>query len=341
MLDQYLLPLHTEDTEGNPRAAGFEFEFGNLPIIETAEAMQTALGGELEQISPFEAVLHESSLGKLKIERDASLLKATLYRDWLEQLGVSFEPGTLAFGLESTLDKASRTLVPCEVVTSPIPFDNLQTLDTLVETLEGIGAEGTQDSLIYAFGLHINPSAADTSATGILRCLQAFLLLCPWFVEAGEIDRTRRYLTHYIDLFPHSYLKLLLDMDYQPDLAQLIDDYLEHNPTRNRALDMLPLFMHLDSERVQEGLPKDERKLVSARPAYHYRLPDCRINDPEWSVKRSWNSWVYVENLAVNSELLEELILTWRDHYSEFSLTRDSAWVQRLTSRLSAHMLAG
>jgi hypothetical protein len=34
----------------------------------------------------------------------------------------------------------------------------------------------------------------------------------------------------------------------RPDLDTLIDDYLEYNPTRNRALDFLPLFLHLDED---------------------------------------------------------------------------------------------
>ncbi|OBX33760.1 putative amidoligase enzyme [Halomonas elongata] len=40
----------------------------------------------------------------------------------------------------------------------------------------------------------------------------------------------------------------MLDPDYQPDLRTLIDDYLEYNPTRNRELDLLPLFAYLDPE---------------------------------------------------------------------------------------------
>ena len=67
------------------RKAGFEFEFGNLPILQTAEALQAALGGELDSISPFEAVLHGSILGKLKVERDADILKSVKYRKWLQQ----------------------------------------------------------------------------------------------------------------------------------------------------------------------------------------------------------------------------------------------------------------
>jgi hypothetical protein len=286
------------DRAGEPRKAGFEFEFGNLPIGKAARALQQALGGELESLSPFEAVLHASSLGRLKIERDADILKSVRYRRWLESLGVEFSPGTLAHEIETNIDAVSKTLVPCEVVTDPIPFDQLATLDTLAGTLNDIGAEGTQRSLIYAFGLHINPSIPDSSATTLRRYLQAYLLLASWIIESSQIDITRRFLTKYIDPFPDEYMELLLDTAYEPDLGGLIDDYLAHNPTRNRALDMLPIFCELDRERVLNSISSDERNLIKGRPAFHYRLPDCKVNVPGWSAALAWNQWVYIETLA-------------------------------------------
>ena len=56
MKQYYRLPPLLSDPSGQPRRAGFEFEFGNLPIAEASQALQSALGGELESISPFEAV---------------------------------------------------------------------------------------------------------------------------------------------------------------------------------------------------------------------------------------------------------------------------------------------
>ena len=167
MIKHYRLPSLITDSSGAPRRAGFEFEFGNLPIVETAEALQKSLGGELDIKSPFEAVLQNSLLGKLKIERDADILKSTRYRSWLESLGVKFSPGTVAHGIETNIDNASRGLIPCEVVTEPIPFQDLDKLDILIDTLNTLGAEGTQESLIYAFGLHINPSIPDFSSTRV------------------------------------------------------------------------------------------------------------------------------------------------------------------------------
>lgn len=332
---QYLLPPKMTDAEGVPRKAGFEFEFGNLPVLQTVAALQNALGGELEVKTPFEAILQGSELGSLKVERDADILKSVRYRKWLEELGFDFDPGTLGHSIESNIDSASRMLIPCEVVTEPIPFGELSKLDTLTATLESLGAEGTQDSLAYAFGLHINPSLPDTGVD-TLRCyLQAFLLLHTWIIESSDIDVTRRFLTKYIDPFPRHYLELVLSEHYMPDIEQFTDDYLEHNPTRNRALDLLPILCELDRERVIAAVRPEEKNLIKGRPAFHYRLPDCKINQPGWSTVQPWNEWVFIEKLACNKALLAELIEQWCLCHEAFSFTPRTSWAARLTSILS------
>lgn len=337
----YLLPPNIIDSYGLPRKAGFEFEFGNLPILQAAQSLQEALGGELEAISPFEAVLRDSALGKLKIERDANILKSVRYRKWLEQLGIAFDPGTIAHEIEANIDNASRGLIPCEVVTEPIPFAQLSRLDDLIQTLNGLGAEGTQDSFIYAFGLHINPSIPASDAATLRRYIQAFLLLHSWIIEASNIDITRRFLTKYIDPFPQPYMELVLRAEYDPDLEVLTDDYLSFNPTRNRALDMLPILAGLREEQVFKGLNEDERNLVKGRPAFHYRLPDCKVNVPGWSAAEPWNQWVYVEKLANDADLLAELIEEWRSTNDKFSIAPKTSWTMRLTSILSRKFFEG
>lgn len=341
MSSAYLLPPLLTDEQGQPRRAGFEFEFGNLPILQTAEALQHRLGGDLDIRSPFEAVLQNSSIGRLKIERDADILKSVKYRKWLEQIGVEFSPGSLAHDIETNIDNASRILVPCEVVTDPIPFDQLEVLDGLVETLNSLGAEGTQHSLIYAFGLHINPSLPASDAGTLTRFLQAFLLLHSWIIESSNIDITRRFLTKYIDPFPQEYMELVLANTYAPAMDRLIGDYMQHNPTRNRALDMLPILCELDQAQVLEALNEDERKLVKGRPAFHYRLPDCKINVPGWSAAGAWNHWVYIEKLAADQGLLHELIGEWRLCNEKFSLAPKTSWTMRLTTILSRRFFEG
>ena len=86
------------------------------------------------------------------------------------------------------------------------------------------------------------------------------------------------------------------------ELERLIDDYLRHNPTRNRALDLLPVLAHLDRDRV---LSQAEGKhLVKPRPAFHYRLPNCMVDEADWTLASEWNRWVMVERLAGDPERL-------------------------------------
>ena len=50
----------------------------------------------------------------------------------------------------------------------------------------------------------------------------------------------------------------MLDPDYWPDLTGLTEDYLAVNPTRRRALDLLPLLTPFDQERVRSVLPREK-----------------------------------------------------------------------------------
>jgi hypothetical protein len=53
-----------------------------------------------------------------------------------------------------------------------------------------------------------------------------------------------------------------------------------------------------------DGLDEGQRKLVKARPAFHYRLPNCEIDDPDWRIARDWNYWIEVEKLANDPDKL-------------------------------------
>ena len=59
---KYLMPPRLTDSAGRPRRAGFEFELGNLPVIEAAYALQEALGGDLTLNNPFQALLSGTAL---------------------------------------------------------------------------------------------------------------------------------------------------------------------------------------------------------------------------------------------------------------------------------------
>ena len=141
---------------------------------------------------------------------------------------------------------------------------------------------------------------------------------------------TRRF-TPYIDLYPGGYGRRVLGYDDETTLETLLDDYLEFNDTRNRALDMLPLFKHLAKDQVDEAVP-DTR--VKARPTFHYRLPNCEIDKPGWKLSESWNIWCVIEALADDTELLDELAHEYRRFDSHLiNLTR-APWHRTLDTLL-------
>ena len=88
-----------------------------------------------------------------------------------------------------------------------------------------------------------------------------------------------------------------------------------------------------------QGINDDERKLVKGRPAFHYRLPDCKVNQAGWTAAGAWNRWVYVETLAADEALLAELIDAWRASHASFSVTPRTSWSIRLTTLLSQKFL--
>ena len=79
--------------------------------------------------------------------------------------------------------------------------------------------------------------------------------------------------------------------------------FLAMTPTRNRPLDMLPLLAHIDETQVMAA--PVERHLIKPRPAFHYRLPNCLIDEADWSLAEAWNDWLAVERLASDPAELE------------------------------------
>lgn len=240
-------------------------------------------------------------LGDFRIEVDSGALRDRRYVEVLEGMGLSLDRSQLEKPLDTLLGWLAELVVPFEVTTPPIPLGELSRVDELRAALAERKARGTGSRLRYAFGLHLNPEAPSLEVESILRHLRAFLLLYERLVDDSEVDLTRR-ITPFIDEFPAAYRRLVLDPGYAPSIEELAADYVAHNPTRNRALDLLPLLAHrLGADRL-EGLPEEERRVP--RPTYHYRLPDCRLDEPSWTVAEEWNRWLEVERLAARPDEL-------------------------------------
>jgi hypothetical protein len=67
------------------------------------------------------------------------------------------------------------------------------------------------------------------------------------------------------------------------------------NPTRQRALDLLPVLAFLNETQVRRSLPGEK---IGARPVFHYRLPHAHLSDPNWSILMERAGWLKVERLA-------------------------------------------
>jgi hypothetical protein len=272
---------------GGRRPVGVEIEFGGLDAIGAAGAVQHRFGGAIRPDGPHRVRVEATELGDFKVELDW---------DWIHA------PSDDAFvdRAKAMLGDIGAELVPMEVVTPPVPAGRLPEIDSLVRDLVRLGAEGTRAGLLYAFGLHLNPALgpADLAALPILRVLQAYLLEAVALRAAIDVDPVRTLLP-FVERFPPDYADHVLDPDYAPTLAGLIDDYLRFNPTRNRELDLLPLFAWIDADRVRHAVP-DPR--IRGRPTFHWRLPNADFDAPGWTVARQWLRWLAIEEAALAVE---------------------------------------
>ncbi len=318
----FKLPASIENSAGKARTVGFELEFSGIALRDTVNTVCTALNGHVTEETAAEVAV-ASGMGDFNVEVDWDFLKRTVdakYIDvpdaWLQQLS-----------------EASALLVPIEVVCPPLPITALGDLNDLVDALREAGAEGTEESLIAAYGVHINPEIPALDAATIHRYLRAFVLLQWWLVDVHDVDLARR-VSPYIDLFDKAYIKQLLTRE-NPDIAMLMDDYLAHNATRNRALDMLPMFAHIDADRVRATI--DDPKIKS-RPTFHYRLPNCDIDDPRWSLATSWNFWCVVEQLADDDVSLRTLSEAFLEADRPLLGVKRTTWVERIRGWVADHV---
>ncbi|MBB5020805.1 amidoligase family protein [Desulfurispira natronophila] len=298
------LPSRLTTDENNVRRVGVEIEFTNLDPIQVVEEIIAIWGGSHQIKNPFVHHVKDTSRGDFVVELDSSLLNSQKYVTLMQKMGVDPKSLPLGENLEELLSDVASWVVPYEMVSPPLPLDSLGEIEELRERLRLRRALGSKSALRYAFGLHFNPELASLEPDYIRDSLRSFLVLYPWIFKNSHIDFSRR-VTPYIDEFPADYIKLVLDQQYEPPLDKLIRDYMQHNPTRNRPLDMLPLFMYLHPE-IVEAYPI-EKGLTQGRPTFHYRLPNSLIDDPNWSIAREWSYWVQVERLVEEPQKLRSM----------------------------------
>ena len=331
MNSTWRLPAAMHRDDGSRRRVGVEIELQGIDIEELASLVAATLDGELSPVSSAEFNVNVPHQGSYRVEVDFALLKE-LARE-REDRDPEDGDTLLDFAVD-LLSGASSMLVPCEIVSPPIPMQSIaEPMDALVTALQDAGAKGTRESALYAFGVHLNIEPPDLEAATIVRYLRAFVCLYEWIADEEQIDLSRK-LSPYIRPYSREYDLLLADPEYAPDWPTLIDDYLEHNPTRDRALDMLPMFSHVDEDRVSAVT---DDPLIKARPAFHYRLANSCVGEPNWTIAHAWNRWSRIEEIAADSNGLRLLAAAFRDNRDRVLHGIDQRWVAEVRQRLADH----
>ncbi len=320
--EKYKQPAAVKRSNGDPRRVGFEIEFIGLDFEQVLEVLLPAVSGMIERQTEAEALV-SSKLGDFAVEIDWDYLKREAREDEEPKPHLEW------------LSSAASLLVPIEIVCPPIAMDRLEILDPIIKGLRDAGARGTEDSPVAAFGVHVNAEIASLNAGLIDHYLKAFGLLQWWLVKAHEVNLSRR-LTPYINLYPESYLHQVM-AGKRLSTEDIIDTYLEENPTRNRALDMLPMFAEIDAERVRRVID-DPR--IKARPAFHYRLPNCQIDKSKWSLAEAWNLWWVVEELAHREDALKGLCQRYLEAERPVLGVDRSSWTETMDTWLKDRGLA-
>ena len=280
-----------QNEDGETRLLGVEVEFGGLTEGRAAEILAGMTDREVTQ-GDEDYRVEDTPFGTCKLYMD------TAYRN----------QDDTALG-RAALDLA-RNVVPVELVTSPFPPDRLGELDEVLARYRAAGASGTHGGILLGFGVHLNVQIAAPTAAHLWSVTTAFAMAEPLLRDAYDLDMSRRALP-FVDPYPQRLLDVLAQ-GCPERLDTLVESYLGATHSRNHALDMLPIFAHLCPNLTRDALARGAGGTVSARPAYHYRMPDCRIDEPSWSLAGEWALWCAVERLAEDRDTLEALCTHWR-----------------------------
>lgn len=330
---EFHMPPLLYNQNGEVRKAGFEIEFGDIDLDIAASCIIEVFGGKQQKDNQYSRKVVDTSIGDFTLQIDSRLLTEKSYEKFFKKLGLeSEEISDKESSLEKALESLASFVVPYEIGAPPVPFTEVHILDKLRKALFEKNAGGTTSSLLYAFATHINPELPKNDHQTILRYLRAFFLFYYWLMDELEVNFTRR-LTPFINPFPEEYILLVLHKGYNPDFETLLEDYHDYNPDRNRPLDLYPVFAFFDKEKVN-GFP-DVGK-VNPRPTFHYRIPNSLIDEPDWSLANSWNSWVEIEKLASDPVSLKLLCKEYLELRDNTIIGFKSKWKKRLQIWMNA-----
>jgi len=323
----FKIPAFKSNFKNDPRKVGYEIEYSGIEIPEVVEIIRDLFDGKVEEKNRYYYNIF-SEIGKFTVKIDSSFLYQEKYREILDKIGIKEEvkeeeEHRFYKKIEKLLEDIASGFIPNEIVTPPVNIDKLDTFDPLVEKMKKKKAEGTGQSIIYAFATHINPETPSLETGMILRYLRAFLLLYEWLYKELKIDFTRK-LTTFISPFEKEYAYKVINPDYKPGIDQFIADYIEFNPKRDRPLDLYPLLSYIKPETKE----KEKSGIVKTRPTFHYRLPNSEIDIEEWCLSYEWNYWWYVEELASDNEAIQNLSRQYLELRKESLVDFRSKWIE-------------
>lgn len=290
----FLRPPFRRTVHGVIRRVGVEVEFQGISAKNAARALAVELGGTCREEDPHAFHILDTAIGRLAVELD---LRYAHPRRSEATPRVRLGPAQAAW-----LGTALGAFVPRELVTAPLPIDELDCVDRAVGVLRAAGARGSGATWFGSLGLHFNIDPPSLDAETLTAVLKAFLLLNARLRR--ETTAPTASAAFLPKPYPDAYVRRVVAPDYWPDRSTLAEDYLAANPTRNRDLDLLPLFLHLNPAQVRARLPYEK---IGSRAVFHYRLPRAYVADPAWSIAAAWNGWIAVETLAGDRERLNEL----------------------------------
>lgn len=321
--NRFATPPRVCTSEGKPRRLGLELEFAGLDMPAVAQILADLYQGEALPATHAECQVQTQNLGRFKVELDWALgKKIAKARADNQNKDEHLDEDELT----RLVMKMAAQVVPVEIVCPPLAFSALPDLERMLQPLREAGALGTMDSIFYAFGLHLNPELPDLESHTLWAYQQAFVIAQSWLIQKHEIDVSRR-VTPYIDPWPKAYGQAVLQAESPPSLDEQIDLYLEHNNTRNRSLDLLPLFRQINEERLMAKVDDDR---INARPTFHYRLPNCQIDETDWSLGDAWNLWSVVEYLAFDKDMRAQLSAQWLAYHSRLIQLEAEPWHEQL-----------
>ena len=126
-------PKRIYNKDGEIRKAGFELEFGNVPIEETTRIIQELFGGTINNAFKFKQKVENTSLGEFSVEIDTRFLTNKAYMKPLEKLNIDISKinmgdTNLEAELENLLEGVVKNWVPYEIGTPAIPITELHEL---------------------------------------------------------------------------------------------------------------------------------------------------------------------------------------------------------------------